>query len=484
MPHPQPEPPPRPRSAARRFLNRLEVDRAVFFAICARLWQVFAGPITLFLFAQFSSPELQGVYTAFGFLLALSNLAELGMNTVTLYEASHHWHALSVAADGTIQGRPDSLSQLAQLWRFMNRWYGWLAVLFALVMTPVGLWYLGRRADVEADWRSPWVAASLLTSVSLAVSPRLTLLEGCHQIGVVNGLRLGQAIVGNAVVWTALSMGVGLWTAVASAAVKLLAEVWLVRVRYGRFFDTLRQTDATSPFPWRETVWPLQWRLAINSLLGYVTTQIFTIAAFEQHGLVVAGQTGMTWTVLTALQSVALAWVQSRAPVYGSLVARQDFRELDRVFFRVSKISLGIMVLGATIVVAGVGLLEAIHGDAGGIRASLPSLVVWFADKVSPRILPTVPTALYCIGLTVVNASLCLGYYIRAHRQDPLLPFNVISAVIISAAIWIGSKQFGPTGAAAAMCAGTLLTTLPFHLLVWRRVRAGHEAVVGRGGAW
>jgi hypothetical protein len=128
-----------------------------------------------------------------------------------------------------------------------------------------------------------------------------------------------------------LAAGGGLWTAVASAAVKVLVEVWLVFVRYGRFFESLNASTTTATTPWKETIWPLQWRIALNSLLNYVATWIFTFAAFEQQGLVAAGQTGMTWTVLTALQAATLAWVQTRAPVFGSLVARNDFGELDRV---------------------------------------------------------------------------------------------------------------------------------------------------------
>jgi hypothetical protein len=476
MTDPQPDTPPRQRSAARRFLNRLEVDRAVFFAVAARVWQVLAGPITLLLIVEFFSPEMQGIFYAFSFLLAFSTLAELGLNTIALYAASHEWHALSRAEDGHIRGDELALARLRELSRLMNRWYAILAIAFAAVMIPLGLWYIGRRDVPAIDWRSAWIAASLITAANLALSPRIAILEGCHQVAVVNVVRLAQAVMGNVVVWTVLAVGGGLWTAVASAAVKLFVEAWLVFGKYGRFFDSLQSSSVNGAIPWKETIWPLQWRLALNSLLNYVSTWIFTFAAFEQQGLVAAGQTGMTWTVLTALQSSTLAWVQTRAPLFGSLVARRDFRELDRVFQRVFKISTLMMGLGSLVIVGGVFAIEAIHRDLFHIRASLPALLVTLADKIFSRILPTPPTALFCLALLGIDTAICLATYVRAHQRDPFLPFNLISSGLTSVLIWFCALKYGPTGAASALLIGVVCTTLPFHLIVWRRTRAGHSS--------
>ncbi|OAI51418.1 hypothetical protein AYO47_07145 [Planctomyces sp. SCGC AG-212-M04] len=474
MTTPEPETPPRQRSAARRFLNRLEVDKAVFFAIAARAWQVLAGPITLLLIVQFFTPEMQGIFYAFSFLLAFSTLSELGLNTIILFAASHEWHALRLAGDGHIHGDPIALARLADLSRLMNRWYAILAVTFAAVMIPLGLWYIGRRDVPSIDWRGAWVAASMITAVNLALSPRLAILEGCHQIAVVNALRLGQALAGNLVVWSVLAAGGGLWTAVASAAVKLLFEGWLVFGMYGRFFQSLRLSTGTATIPWKETIWPLQWRIALNSLLNYVSTWIFTFVAFEQQGLVAAGQTGMTWTVLTALQSATLAWVQTRGPLFGSLVARRDFQELDRVFLRVFKISTLMMALGSVIVIGGVFTMEAIHRDLFQVRAALPHIAVTLADKIFPRILPTLPTALFCLALLGLHTVLCFGSYVRAHQRDPFLPFNLVSSTLTSVLIWFGTLKYGPTGAAAALLAGMAVANVPFNFIIWRRTRNEH----------
>src|SRR5204863_8373544 len=105
---------------------------------------------------------------------------------------------------------------------------------------------------------------------------------------------------------------------------------------------------------------------------------------------------------------------------FGSLVARRDYRELDRVFLRVLKISLLMMALGSLVVIAGVSAMEAIHRDLFALRSLLPHLFIALSDKIFPRILPTLPTALFCAGLLGANAALGLGTYVRAHQRDPV----------------------------------------------------------------
>jgi hypothetical protein len=132
------------------------------------------------------------------------------------------------------------------------------------------------------------------------------------------------------------------------------------------------------------------------------------------------------------------------------------------------------MVFGSLVIVGGVLAMEAIQRDLLHLRSLLPGLFVTLADKIFPRILPTLPTALFCVALVGVDTTVCLGTYVRAHQRDPFLPFNLISSTLISVLVWFGALKYGPTGAASALLIGVGLTSLPFHLLVWHRTRAGH----------
>ena len=64
-----------------RLRTRVEVNRAVFYAVAARSWQFVAGPVTMLLIAIYFTRELQGDDYTFWSLLAL--IRQDGRLTVT-----------------------------------------------------------------------------------------------------------------------------------------------------------------------------------------------------------------------------------------------------------------------------------------------------------------------------------------------------------------------------------------------------------------
>ena len=114
---------PRRRGPIRRFLNRLEVDQATFYSLCFRVWQLFAGPISLFMIGTFFTPNLQGYYYTFASLLALQSFFELGLHVVILNVSSHEWLQLKLDPDGSLGGQTESRSRLVSLGRWLFVWY-------------------------------------------------------------------------------------------------------------------------------------------------------------------------------------------------------------------------------------------------------------------------------------------------------------------------------------------------------------------------
>ena len=82
----------------KHFALRFGIDRAVFFTLLGRGWNVGAGLIIIALVAHFLSPELQGYYYTFNSLIALQVFAELGLNFAIIQFASHEMAQLTLAA--------------------------------------------------------------------------------------------------------------------------------------------------------------------------------------------------------------------------------------------------------------------------------------------------------------------------------------------------------------------------------------------------
>ncbi|HPM81134.1 MAG TPA: hypothetical protein PLF81_10555 [Candidatus Anammoximicrobium sp.] len=450
---------PAARGPLRRFVNRLEVDQAVFYALCLRGWQFLAGPVSVVLIGLFFTPETQGFYYTFASLMALQTFFELGFSIVVINVSSHEWLHLRLDEGGRIVGDMDALSRLASLVRLLFRWYGIAAFLFLVLVGLGGHIFLSRQADAAVAWRGAWVGLVVIQAGLLWSLPFTVLLEGCGQMAIVNRYRLYGAVTANAAVWTSILLGAGLWTAVAAAAGRWLWDLTLLLVRYRRFFQSCRQASTSSQLSWKTDLWPMQWRLAVGGVLSYFAFSLFTPVMFDYHGPAVAGQMGMTWQLVTVIQAVALAWVQARTPLFGRLIAKQDYRELDRVFFRLTWISLVVAVVGA---------------------AAL-SLAVWglyaCEFRLALRLLEPFPTALFLLAIVCYHVPNCQAFYLRAHKRESLFLLGVVASLLIGAGVWWFGSRHGPTGAAWAYLAIVVCVVSPWQSLIWWQCRREHELV-------
>jgi hypothetical protein len=447
---------PAARGPLRRFVNRLEVDQAVFYALCLRGWQFLAGPVSVVLIGLYFTPETQGFYYTFASLMALQSFFELGFSIVLINVSSHEWLHLRLDEGGRIAGDGDALSRLASLVRLLFRWYGVAALLFLVLVGIGGDVFLSRQATAAVTWRGAWVWLVVIQSGLLWSLPFTVLLEGCGQMAIVNRYRLYGAVTANVAVWTSILLGAGLWTAVAAAAGRWLWDLILLLVRHRRFFQSFRQASTSSRLAWKTDLWPMQWRLAVSGVVSYFAFSLFTPVMFDYFGPAVAGQMGMTWQLVTVVQAVALAWVQARTPLFGRLVAKQDYRELDRVFFRLTWISLAVVVAGA----AALGL--AVWGlHVCGFR-------------LARRLLEPLPTALFLLAIVCYHIPNCQAFYLRSHKRDPLFVVSVVASLSIGGGVWWFGSRSGPAGAAWAYLAIVACVIFPWQTAIWWRCRRLH----------
>lgn len=478
-----------------RGVASLDVDRAIAYSLLARGWQFIAGPITLVLIARYFSPELQGYFYTFASLMGLQILFEMGLHSVVINTASHEWAQLG-SGDGSgslreplmdrgavhnnvrmdrgavhdnvgmdrgavhdnVHDGGRALERLVSFGRQCLRWYAAASLLFLIVIGSCGWWFMGGRELSANEWSVPWWVLVCLTAGQLWTMPLISILEGCNQVLAVYRLRAFQAVLGNVVVWAVIVGGGGLWAAAGSAAVKLGCEVFLVAWTYRSFFRPFWERPTTAAISWRTEVWPLQWSLALHSILQYLAYFMFAPILFHFHGSTVAGQMGMTWTVLTTMQYAAFSWVQTRAPKLGMLVARREFSELDRVFFRAAGISCAVLLIGCV----GYGLAVAV----------LPHVPHPWAQRLSLRLLPIESTCLFSGSVFLIGVFQCLVSYLLAHKRNPLLPVSVIGNLATIGGVVVGGACFGATGAGAALLIVLLCWTLPAAIWVWRSCRS------------
>jgi len=140
-----------------RLLKWFEVDKAIFFVLLARGWQLLAGPISILLITNYLTPYAQGFYYTFGSLLALQFFVELGFSLVIINISSHEWAHLRLDHAGYIVGEPEAKSRLISLGRLIYRWYAVASVIFILGVSIGGYHFFSQTPHPYKNWQTPWI---------------------------------------------------------------------------------------------------------------------------------------------------------------------------------------------------------------------------------------------------------------------------------------------------------------------------------------
>ena len=439
-------------------LRKIDVDRPVFWGLLLKIWSVAAGPIALFLIAKLFSPVLQGYYYTFSTLLALQVFVELGLGTVLVQFASHEWSLLRLSEGGQLCGDETALSRLTSLAQLAIKWYLVGAFVVVVAVGGGGYIFFTHSAAHDIAWRAPWFALSLLTGASVCLVPVWSLLEGCNQVARLYKFRLFQGVCTSLSLWIAIVVGLKLWVPVIASITTLTAGIVFILWRYPVFFkQLLLHKPAGDLIKWRKDILPMQWKIAMSWVCGYFLSSLFTPVLFHFHGPIIAGQFGMTWSIVGAVGGISTAWLAPKAPQFGMLIARRDFEELNRLFWRATKVFSSVV-----------------------LALSLCCWVIVYALNVfypafAHRLLPPFTVGLLLTAQALAALSFPFSVYLRAHKNEPLLILSVVAGVLAAVSTIFLGRYYAATGIAY----GYLLVnaiTIPFVFLIWSRCRKAWHA--------
>lgn len=411
-----------PRSLRANLKHWLGLDRAIAFTVMARFWSATAGLMTVLLIARFLTPKEQGYYYTFSSLVALQIVFELGFSFVVLQLAAHERAQLTFLPDGRIEGNPISHARLASVLQKSVRWYSVAACLMAAALIPIGIYFFATHKNdgTGVQWKLPWCLLVIVASVTFQIDPVFSFLEGCGSVAQVARMRLSQAVLGSLLAWTAMITHHGLF----SPAMMILGQA-LMGLSFLLTSPQRKLLKGLLVFPvgqngvgWRSEIWPFQWRIAISWLCGYFIFQLFNPVLFAFQGPVAAGRMGMSLSIAASIGSVAMAWMNTKASPFGSLVARGEIKALDTLFFRTLWQSTLLLIGGASAFF--LALLAIDH--------SFP--------KFAMRVLTPWTFALLLLTTIMNHVVFSEALYLRAHKREPFL----IQAIIVS--ILLGGTTF------------------------------------------
>ena len=417
------------RSLRGQLKHWLGLDRAIAFTVLARFWSAAAGMATILLITRFLSPAEQGYYYTFSSLVALQIVFELGFSFVILQLAAHERAQLIFLPDGSIEGNAIAHSRLASILQKCVRWYSVAAIIMLVCLLPIGLYFFmaHQHGNTSIAWKLPWCLLVAAATIVFQIDPIFSFIEGCGSVAQVARMRLSQAVLGSVLAWASLALHHGLFApAMLIFGQATMGLAFLLTAPRRKMVKHLLTYKVQGHFVgWRTEIWPFQWRIAISWLCGYFIFQLFNPVLFAYQGPVAAGQMGMSLSIAASIGAVAMAWINTKASPFGTLVARGEIEKLDTLFFRTLWQSTTLLVCGAAaffvvLIVAG---------------SHFP--------RLTSRVLP--PWAFVLLLLTTVMNHVVFSeaLYLRAHKQEPFFTQAITVATLLGCATWLLGKYSG-----------------------------------------
>ncbi len=418
------------------FFKKLEINQSVLFGLLSKIWSFCSGPITVILIASSLTPQEQGYYYTFSTLLALQVFLQLGLGTVISQFASHEWSNLNLNDNCFIIGDNKSYTRLASISKLAFKWYFIIGILFFVFVSFFGyLFFLSSTFSNSISWKLPWIALCLMEAFSICLVPFWSILEGCNQVNKLYKFRFYQGIITSITIWLFLLSGFSLWTTTFSAFVNVVTSLYFIQKNYKNFFTPLikyKFLNSSNYINWKDEMFPMQWRIALSWISGYFIFSLFVPVLFKYSGSVTAGQMGMTWSLVVVLGSISASWLSPKAPIFGMLIAKKQFQELDRQFWKTTKI---IFIVSTLIAIGIVSFVFFINYSPFS-----------FINKYSNRLLPPLPTAIFLLAQLIYIISTPFATYLRAHSKEPLMYFSILYSFFVALSTIILGKYFSVNG--------------------------------------
>jgi hypothetical protein len=437
-----------------------DLNHTVAAAIGGRLWQFASGPLTVYLIAiRFTEVE-QGFFYAFSGYLGMQAFFELGLNGVLISIAGHEHATIDSAiqqqnmAGNTAPSPVNDVaySRLADLLYKSVQVYLLAALAFFLIAGFSGHLFFARQAvTTPIQWLLPWWSLMALATFNLWLTPFLAILEGTGHARLVYRGRFIQAIFGSVTVWLALLAHCSLWTAVVSAAVQTVVQCYMIAGPGWKFLAPLlahRKQQIT--IAWRATVLPMQWRIALQGIALFLATQALTPVLMETQNVSVAGRWGITWSILLALQSMAMAWINAAFPLATRFAAHHERKKLRRYWRKVTWASSSLLFGGLLAFITALLLLQ-FYWPSLASRFLLPSEIFVFGS-----------------GMLAYHFAASLSYLVRAQKRESLYWAATLGQLAVASSCWIAGYFGNVTTLCVAFAVTNIGFLLPLHLLAWR----------------
>ncbi|WP_339332064.1 hypothetical protein [Aeromonas caviae] len=310
------------------------------FSALANGIKLLAGPITLLFISKNLNSEQIGFYYTFFSLVAMQQLAELGLGH-TLKQFIAHAYKLE---NGTWIS--ESKAKIKGYVSFGFKWFAVVALFLILVVAPAGWAYYSDYTGT-VNWLSPWLMLIGVSALVTSLIPIQILLDATQNQKRVYQAQSVSALVNSVAIWMLISLGAGLYTIplalIASNTVFYVLLSPLVRPFYQALLDVKVNANLFSIF---KELWPLFSRVSIVWAVGFLFWNGFNLISFKIYDADFAGKVIFTIALARAGFGLAESLFSSQITVISYKIAQGHIQHAQQYAKKYQLIALLILVLG------------------------------------------------------------------------------------------------------------------------------------------
>lgn len=438
-------------------IKKIGIDKSIAYSSGARIIQAFTGVASIVFISKYLTGIEQGFYYTFGSIIAIQIFFELGLTGIITQYVAHEASHLKLNNQYLLEGDEKYRSRLSSLLHFSVKWYAIISTLLLIVLILAGFIFFQRydKSGGTVSWKIPWILISVGTAIKLFQSPITSFLMGIGKVKEMSKIGFYQQIILPGSAWIGLILGFKLYVVgVSSILAALIWNIYISNTSMKQILISLWKEKIIERIQYMQEIFPYQWKIALSWISGYFIFQLFNPVLFATEGAVVAGQMGMTLSVLNGIQALSLSWMNTKVPLYSSLIALKDFRQLDDTFNKTLKqmalvcfFLLCIMIIS----ISGVRYFN-IHINK---------------ELLGERFLDYTPMVLMMIPLFINQYISSWATYLRCHKKEPYLVISICTGIACCLSTFILGKYFGIYGVTGGYCFITIVF-LPWWYYIYK----------------
>lgn len=416
--------------------SKVGIDGAIAYSSISQVVAGVTGVFSVFFITTFLTGVEQGFYYTFGSILALQVFFELGLTGIMTQFVAHEASHLKLKDNLEYEGDYTYKSRLASLVHFCVRWYMVLAIIVFVFLLIAGFVYFDRFGSEheEVSWRIPWGLICMGTSIKLFQSPFNSILMGLGKVKEMTKIGFWQQMVLPSISWIGLVVGFKLYiVGISYFSSVILWQLFVHKTGLEKIIINLWEVKVTERVMYVKEIFPYQWKIALSWISGYFIFQLFNPVLFATEGAVVAGQMGMTLTALNAIQGFSRSWLNTKVPLYSTLIARKDYFSLDHVF---QKTLFQMTSICATLLFIFIFVMWILNNTKFRFNGSI----------LAERFLYGVPLLLLSISVLLQQFVSSWATYLRCHKKEPFLLYSILSGIACCLSTFVLGNLYGLNG--------------------------------------